>query len=427
MKKLTILVGLVTSTMLITASNTGTSSSSETEATRKEIIKEMKAQTTYPEGFFKEVQTLGIPSNSATIEQEKSQPKDEKQAASWTEAEYFQNGVASFYGEKWNGRRTANGEIFNTYELTAAHKTLPFGTKVRVTNEANGKSVVVRINDRGPFVKGRIIDMSTAAFASIGSTDSGIAKVKLEIKKNEEKNRILIQQSRMASMGEMLENIAHQWRQPLSTISVAASGMEVKKEFSTLSDEEFFEGINHIKKSTVYLSNTIDDFRTFFIKEKKTSQMNIKNAIEKALELMGNTFMQQRINLVKNIEEIEILSLENELIQVLMNIFVNAKDALKQTLGDEKYIIIDVFKKEDNLIIQIKDSAKGIDEKIIDKIFEPYFTTKHKFKGTGIGLYMSKLLVEKHLKGSIKTSNTEFTFMDKIHKGALFEIILPIS
>lgn len=85
--------------------------------------------------------------------------------------------------EKSGGRRTANGEIFNTYELTAAHKTLPFGTKVRVTNEANGKSVVVRINDRGPFVKGRIIDLSTAAFASIGSTDSGIAKVKLEILK----------------------------------------------------------------------------------------------------------------------------------------------------------------------------------------------------------------------------------------------------
>lgn len=183
MKKLTILVGLVTSTMLITASNTGTSSSSETEATRKEIIKEMKAQTTYPEGFFKEVQTLGIPSNSATNEQEKSQPKDEKQAASWTEAEYFQNGVASFYGEQWNGRRTANGEIFNTYELTAAHKTLPFGTKVKVTNESNGKSVIVRINDRGPFVKGRIIDLSTAAFSTIGDVESGITKVKLEILK----------------------------------------------------------------------------------------------------------------------------------------------------------------------------------------------------------------------------------------------------
>lgn len=155
--------------------------------------------------------------------------------------------------------------------------------------------------------------------------------------------------------------------------------------------------------------------------------MNIGHAVEKALELMGTTFIQNRINLVKNIDDVEILSLENELIQVLMNILVNAKDALKQTLGNEKYIIIDVYKKENNLVINIKDSARGIDDKIIDKIFEPYFTTKHKFNGTGIGLYMSKLLVEKHLKGSIKASNTEFTFMDKIHKGALFEIILPIS
>ncbi|MDD2291027.1 MAG: ABC transporter substrate-binding protein [Aliarcobacter sp.] len=252
-------------------------------------------------------------------------------------------------------------------------------------------------------------------------------KIELEIQKNEEKNKILIQQSRMASMGEMLENIAHQWRQPLSTISVAASGMEIKKEFSTLSDEEFYEAINHIKKSTLYLSNTIDDFRSFFSKNKTPAQLSTNHAIEKVIELMGNTFMQHRINLIKNVEDIKILSLENELIQVLMNILVNAKDALKQTLGDEKYIIIDVYKKENNLIIDIKDSAGGIDEEIIDKIFEPYFTTKHKFNGTGIGLYMSKLLVEKHLRGTIKAVNTEFTFMDKIHKGALFEIVLPIS
>jgi signal transduction histidine kinase len=137
--------------------------------------------------------------------------------------------------------------------------------------------------------------------------------------------------------------------------------------------------------------------------------------------------MKDRINLIKNVEDITILSLENELIQVIMNIFVNAKDALRHTIGDEKYIMIDVYKKEDNLIIQVKDSGGGIKDEIIDKIFEPYFTTKHKFKGTGIGLYMSKLLVEKHLKGSINVKNEEFTFMDKIHKGALFEIVLPIS
>ena len=252
-------------------------------------------------------------------------------------------------------------------------------------------------------------------------------KIKIEIEKNEEKNRILIQQSRMASMGEMLENIAHQWRQPLSTISVAASGMEVKKEFSNLSDEEFFEGINHIKKSTLYLSNTIDDFRSFFSKKKDNSKINIKSVVEKALDLMGNTFVQNRIQVIKNIEEVEFLSLENELIQVFMNIFVNAKDALRPIIGDEKYIFIDIYKKDNYLIINIKDSAGGIKENIIDKVFEPYFTTKHKFKGTGIGLYMSKLLAERHLNGTLNVKNSEYSHMDKIHVGALFTLVLDLE
>ena len=252
-------------------------------------------------------------------------------------------------------------------------------------------------------------------------------RIEIEIQRNEEKNRILIQQSRMASMGEMLENIAHQWRQPLSTISIAASGMEVKKEFSTLSDEEFYSSINHIKKASMYLSQTIEDFRSFFSKEKNPSKINVKTIIDKTLELMGNSFIQHRITLIDNSSNIEILSLENELIQVLMNIFANAKDALKQLSGDNKYIFINVYREENNLIIQIKDSAGGIADNIIDKIFEPYFTTKHQFNGTGIGLYMSKLLVEKHLKGTLTVKNVEFSFMDKIHKGALFEIVLPIS
>ena len=252
-------------------------------------------------------------------------------------------------------------------------------------------------------------------------------KIKIEIEKNEEKNRILIQQSRMASMGEMLENIAHQWRQPLSTISVAASGMEIKKEFSTLSDKEFFEAIDHIKKSTQYLSNTIDDFRSFFSKNKKTSLIDISDTIEKSLELMGNSFLHHKINLVKNLKSIETTSLENELIQVLMNILVNAKDALRHTVSAEKYIFIDVEEKDNQIVIQVKDNAGGIDNDIIDKIFEPYFTTKHQFNGTGIGLYMSKLLMEKHLKGELTVKNVEYTFMDNNYKGALFEVILPIS
>ena len=142
---------------------------------------------------------------------------------------------------------------------------------------------------------------------------------------------------------------------------------------------------------------------------------------------MGNSFLHHKINLVKNLKSIETTSLENELIQVLMNILVNAKDALRHTVSAEKYIFIDVEEKDNQIVIQVKDNAGGINDDIIDKIFEPYFTTKHQFNGTGIGLYMSKLLMEKHLKGELTVKNVEYTFMDNNYKGALFEVILPIS
>ena len=254
-----------------------------------------------------------------------------------------------------------------------------------------------------------------------------LEKVKLEIQKNEEKNRILIQQSRMASMGEMLENIAHQWRQPLSTISVCATGMEVKKKYNTLDDEEFFKSINHIKKSTQYLSNTIDDFRNFFSKDKILTKINISNVINKALDLVSTTFNSNKIVVVKHLEDINILSLENELIQVFMNIFINAKDALKEQKQEQPLLIITITKENGFLNIKIQDNANGIKEDIIDKIFEPYFTTKHKFKGTGIGLYMSKLLVEKHLNGSLLVSNKTFVYEEKEYFGAEFIISLPLE
>jgi len=169
-------------------------------------------------------------------------------------------------------------------------------------------------------------------------------RIEEEIKKNDEKNRILVQQSRMASMGEMLENIAHQWRQPLSTISVCASGMEVKKEIGVLDDDDFYKSINHIKQATNYLSNTIDDFRNFFSKDKVIAKINIEHLIDKSLELVAPTFDKHKIICIKQINAIEFLSLENELIQVIMNILVNAKDALKDnvSLENERYILIDI-------------------------------------------------------------------------------------
>lgn len=251
-------------------------------------------------------------------------------------------------------------------------------------------------------------------------------KIQIEIKKNEERNRILIQQSRMASMGEMLENIAHQWRQPLSTISVAASGMKVRKELNVLSDEDIYDSVNHIKNATQYLSNTIDDFRNFFSTNKISSSIDIRKTIDKAFDLISASFAKNGITVVRDIQNITFSSFENELIQVLMNILINAKDAL-DNIESEKLIIIKVKKVDENIILTIKDNAGGINEDIIDKIFEPYFTTKHQFNGTGIGLYMSKLIVEKHLDGIIIANNIQFKFNNKKYKGALFKVMLPLS
>ena len=251
-------------------------------------------------------------------------------------------------------------------------------------------------------------------------------KIKIEMKKNEEKTRISIQQSRMASMGEMLENIAHQWRQPLSTISVAASGIEIKKELNILNDEELSDSLRHIKNATQYLSNTIEDFRNFFVKDKIPSNINIRNTLNKTIDLISSTLAKEEITLIRNIQNINFTSYENELIQVLMNIFINAKDALANRKS-EKLIIVVIKQIEDNLVIKIKDNAGGVDSSIIDKIFEPYFTTKHQFNGTGIGLYMSKLIVEKHLIGEISVKNIDFIFNSKTYRGALFELVLPLK
>ena len=251
-------------------------------------------------------------------------------------------------------------------------------------------------------------------------------KIKIEMKKNEEKTRISIQQSRMASMGEMLENIAHQWRQPLSTISVAASGIEIKKELNILNDEDLSDSLRHIKNATQYLSNTIDDFRNFFVKDKIPSNINIRNTLNKTIDLISSTLAKEEITLIRNIQNINFTSYENELIQVLMNIFINAKDALANRKS-EKLIIVVIKQIEDNLVIKIKDNAGGVDSSIIDKIFEPYFTTKHQFNGRGIGLYMSKLIVEKHLIGEISVKNIDFIFNSKTYRGALFELVLPLN
>ena len=249
--------------------------------------------------------------------------------------------------------------------------------------------------------------------------------IEYEIMKNDEKNRILFQQNKMAAMGEMIGNIAHQWRQPLSVITVLASSLKVKKELDILEEKDYLESYNLILETANYLSNTIDDFQYYFSPNKNKNSFNTKNLIDKSLKLSSMEFKEHNINVIKNIEEFEALNCENELLQVVINILNNAKDELIKK-DPKRYIFIDLFKEDKNIIIKIKDNAGGIDKNVIDRVFEPYFTTKHKSKGTGIGLYMCQEIIVKHIEGTIQVSNEIYEYENEEFIGAKFEITLAL-
>jgi len=249
-----------------------------------------------------------------------------------------------------------------------------------------------------------------------------------EISKNNIKNRVLFHQTKMAAMGEMIGNIAHQWRQPLSLITSLASGVKLKNELGVLSSLEEKDSLNKIIETANYLSNTVDDFRYFFSPNKDKTRINTKELFQKVFNLLDSEFRTKNIQIIKNIEEIYSYTYENELIQVMINIINNAKDELLKNENHKyRYILIDLYKEDQNIIIKIKDNAGGISENIIDRIFEPYFTTKHRSQGTGIGLYMSEEIIVKHLKGNITVSNTEIIIEGKSFIGAEFIVSIAIE
>ncbi|MGE3593725.1 MAG: PAS domain S-box protein [Arcobacter sp.] len=237
--------------------------------------------------------------------------------------------------------------------------------------------------------------------------------------------QILLQQSKLAAMGEMLENIAHQWKQPLSIITTLTSGILLNKELNLLTDEFLKDGLNNITNSVKYMSKTIDDFRNFYNDKLEKREFNLKNSIEKTLVLISSKLMRNNIIVVKNIDDILILGYENELIQVYMNILNNAIDSLENIVDETRIIKISGKVEENRVVIEFLDNAGGIKEEIMDKIFDSHFTTKDESKGTGIGLYMSKIIVTK-VKGELSVSNKTFAFKEKNYIGANFKIILPL-
>lgn len=242
-------------------------------------------------------------------------------------------------------------------------------------------------------------------------------RIKQAVDENLKKDRILSQQSKMAAIGEMMENIAHQWRQPLSLITTGSSGLKIKKELGILEDKFLIETLDSIINSATSLSTTIDDFRDFFRPTREKVTFSLSECCNKTLDLLNSKLRNKSIRIIKNIESIEIEAFESELIQVIISILNNSRDAFKSIKNQERVIFIDISKDENNVLIKIKDNAGGVRKDIIDKIYEPYFTTKHRAHGTGIGLYMCEEIITKHMNGKIESVNKKYIYDDIEYKG----------
>ena len=240
-----------------------------------------------------------------------------------------------------------------------------------------------------------------------------IQKIKEEEQKNKVQEKLMQQQHRLAQMGEMINMIAHQWRQPLSAITAATGAITIKAKLNKLENKLAIDLAEKIKDFSMQLSATIDDFRNFFKSNKVKRKTDFEQLYNSVFRIVESSLKSKKIKIKTEIVAIEeFKTYDNELKQVLLNLIKNSEDALIEKNIENRYINIMIDKKT----FIISDNAGGISDNIVDKIFEPYFSTKLKKDGTGLGLYMSKLIVEEHCKGMLSVKNSE--------DGAVFKIII---
>lgn len=243
-------------------------------------------------------------------------------------------------------------------------------------------------------------------------------EIEKEVKKSRKKDQTIFKQAKLVNMGEMIGNISHQWRQPLSEINSIV--MKIESDFYTkkMNVETLDANLTKIEDLTEYMSNTIESFNNFFKIEKETKDFLLSDCVHNVVYLFESSFQKHQINIDLNvIKDTNVNSFEGEFIQVLIIILQNAKDVLMINNIEKPNIKIIIDEQDGKPILKISDNAGGVSDDIMDKIFEPYFTTKFKSKGIGIGLYMAKMIIEKNMNGSLDVHN--------INDGAEFIIELP--
>ena len=232
------------------------------------------------------------------------------------------------------------------------------------------------------------------------------------------KDEMLVTQSRQAAIGNMIGMIAHQWRQPLGIMSMIANNVELDIALDIpVENKALKSDLGEIHKQIQYLSDTIDDFKNYFKPNKEKLSTLVSDVMEQSLNLIGHSLINYSVVIDKTYNvETKIDIFPNELMQVFINIINNAKDAIVSNNIQKPTISINIFEDDKNIVITIADNAGGIPDDVLDKIGELYFSTKGT-NGTGLGMYMSKTIVEKHLNGSLQWENRD--------KGAMFKILIP--
>ena len=244
-------------------------------------------------------------------------------------------------------------------------------------------------------------------------------RIALELEKNREKDEMMNQQAKLATMGEMIGNIAHQWRQPLNILALVFQDIYIKYQLNGLDADQMEKNYEKVNNLLQYMSQTIDDFRTFFKSEEGDAAFDVSAAVNSVFDIVGTRFASSNTECIIDVKQNgSVMGTENGFKQVVINLLNNAQEAILSEKPEKGIIDVTIEQDDKFVVVTVSDNGGGVPKKIINQIFEPYFTTKHQTQGTGLGLYMSKKIIEHHMVGKLEVENSD--------KGAVFKISLPL-